>query len=262
MMDNGILRIGLDRYWGKDELSKYPGVRAVATCTTGTTHVDLDYCREHGIDVISIAGHDDLKYITATAELTVGLILALVRKIPVAVTHVHRGLWDRQRFVGRELAGMRVLIVGCGRIGTMVNSILSAFGCHLFIANDSGALRCLVPTMDIVSVHANYDQTPVMGSLHFNEMKYKSYFINTARGELVDETALLNALTTGHLAGAAIDVMANEQTGRNAALLAYARENPDRLIITPHIGGCAVEAQEKAERILEKRIQEWRREHG
>lgn len=265
MTPDGILYADLNAYYGREVLSKYHGLRAIATATTGTTHIDLEYCRERGLEVISIAGAPELHDITATAELTIGLILALVRKIPVAAEHVLAGGWDRQRFVGRELSGMRLAIIGCGRIGQMVERFATAMWMHTLSVDHGHRLNDLkfaIMNSDIVTLHASYHGQQVFGRDHFAQMKPGSYFINTARGELVDEDALLSSLLDDRLAGAALDVLANEQRQPNRKLLDYAAKHPDRLIITPHIGGCCIESQAKAERILERRVQEWRQRNG
>jgi D-3-phosphoglycerate dehydrogenase / 2-oxoglutarate reductase len=250
-----------------------PNLRAIATPTTGLNHIDLAEAEKLGIQVISLRGATDfLQNVYATAEHTVALILALLRHLPAAHEHVINGHWNRDLFIGNELHGMRAGIIGYGRLGRMVAKYLQAFGMRVSVTDimgvnqvehsdiESVSLDQLLRTSDVVTVHVPLsDQTKeFLGRRQFACMKPGSWFINTARGELVDEVALFDALRTGHLAGAALDVLCDEYAsnlGENS-LVRYAQQHQN-LLITPHIGGCTTESREKTEHFLALRVAEF-----
>jgi len=262
--------VGLSRRVDSEYLDMIGPVKVIGCPATGLDHIDLAECGRRGIKVLSLRDTDVLPRITATAEHTVGLILSLVRKIPVAANHVRGGGWDRTQFMGRELSEMVVGIIGYGRIGSMVSEMLAPF------IRGQGAIEATstmlggngdfpepagifsLSELDIVTMHVDLNDTSrgMCNAAFFAAMKPGAYFVNTSRGQVVDEAALLASLRSGHLAGAALDVVCGEYDGINQELLAYANEHPDRLIITPHIGGYAKEAIELAEAAIEKRIQE------
>lgn len=238
--------------------------KIVATPCTGTDHINLEACKRYGIKVLSLRDTDILPTITATAEHTIGLILALVRKIPSAVESTKRGEWERYRFMGRELQAMQVLIVGGGRVGMMVHTALTGLidpdaGGRIGIVDRDATNRQLLSMAhdsDIVTMHVDLNETTrgMCNAKFFSAMKPGSYFVNTSRGQVVDEAALLDSLRNEHLAGAALDVVCGEPDRINPELIAFAREWPDKLLLTPHVAGCAVEAIEKAEVALSKRL--------
>jgi len=250
-----------------------PNLKFIATNTTGLTHLDLDELEQRGIAVLSLRGEVDfLTEIRATAEHTVALLLALLRKIPVAHQHVLAGGWNRDLFAGRELHRKTAGIIGYGRLGRIVARYLTAFGMnvlatspHLQQADFEGGvlsmpLETLLRESVIISLHANYtsENARMLGPAEFALLQPGSYFINTARGELVDEAALLNALECGRLAGAALDVLDGEQSTGMAdhPLVRYAQTHSN-LLITPHLGGNTPESLAKTEEFLAEKICNW-----
>jgi D-3-phosphoglycerate dehydrogenase len=254
-----------------------PHLRAVVSPTTGLNHIDVEEANRRTIAVLSLRGETKfLNNVRATAEHTMGLALALIRHIPAARHDVLRGQWDRERFRGSELYGKQAGIVGYGRLGRIVASYFKALGMNVWATDlriarneTSGdvplvSLDRLLSGSDLVSVHVNFtnENIGLFGYEQFERMKHGAYFINTSRGEVVDETALHGALHSGHLAGAALDVLNNEQTEAIAgrSLLVYALEH-DNLLITPHIGGCTRESMEMTEIFLAERLCAWLQEH-
>jgi D-3-phosphoglycerate dehydrogenase len=254
-------------------LNAAPGLQFVATNTTGLTHLELTELERRGIAVLSLRGETDfLSEIRATAEHTIGLLLALLRKIPDAHQHVLAGGWNRELFAGRELHRKTAGIIGYGRLGRIVARYLTAFGMQVLAVSpqlqqsdcEAGvravSLETLLGEAQIVSLHANYtpDNARMLGAAQFQRMQPGSYFINTARGELVDETALLAALESGHLAGAALDVLDGEHStgmGENK-LVAYAQTHRN-LLLTPHVGGNTPESLAKTEQFLAEKVCRW-----
>jgi D-3-phosphoglycerate dehydrogenase / 2-oxoglutarate reductase len=247
-------------------LARAPHLKMIASPTTGLTHIDLDAAARRGVRVLCLRGETSfLKDIRATAEHTVGLILSLIRHIPAAAAHVVAGGWDRDRFQGVELYGKTVAVIGYGRLGQIVARYLQAFDCRVLAVDPkpSGtsvefcSLEDALRAADIVTLHVNLtsESRQFFGANQFASMRTGSYFINTSRGELVDESALLVALRSGRLAGAALDVLCEEHSeGMAAHPLVQFAETHSNLLLTPHIGGCAVEAMQKTEMFLAERL--------
>jgi len=268
--DANVLWVRLRHRIDREVMDAAPALRVIATPTTGLNHIDLCEAARRGVEVVSLRGESDfLKDVHATAEHTLALMLALLRHLPAAVAHVQQGCWNRDLFRGSELYGRTVGVVGYGRLGSMVARYLVALGARVLASDpnvdaaDAEAGVSLVPLSqllaeaDLISLHVSLSDATrrFFGREQFLQMRAGSRFVNTARGELVDETALLEALETGHLGGAALDVLADEDSGgmANNPLVAYAQRHPN-LIITPHIGGCTFESMEKTEVFLARKL--------
>ncbi len=248
-------------------------LRCLVTNTTGLNHLDLQEAERRGIQVLSLRGETEfLKQVRATAELTVALLLALIRKLPQACAHVAQGGWNRDLFKGHELYGRTAGIVGYGRLGRIVAHTLLALGMRVLACSpnldphsvepgvEPSSLDELLPQCDAVLLHANLtpENRGFFGEPQFAAMRPRSWFVNTARGELVDELALLDALESGRLAGAALDVLCDERAVGmpDHPLVRYATSH-DTLLLTPHIGGNTYESSEKTEIFLANRLVEW-----
>jgi D-3-phosphoglycerate dehydrogenase len=267
--DGLIVRLG--HRVDEELLAAAPRLRMVATATTGLNHIDLKAAARHGVTVLSLKGETAfLDTVTATAEHTWGLLLALVRHLPGALTQAMAGRWERDQFKGRELSGLTLGIVGYGRLGRMVAGYGRAFRMRILaadpspISQDAGISYLPLPAVlagaDVVSVHValNPETDGLLDTTAFAQMKSGTYLVNTSRGEILDECALLKALESGRLAGAALDVLRDEVASgqtmpANHPLLTYARTH-DNLLITPHIGGATTDAMHKTEVFLANKI--------
>jgi D-3-phosphoglycerate dehydrogenase len=251
-------------------LGPSPRCRVLAMNTTGTDHVDLEACRERGVRVVCLRGETEfLRTIRATAEHTLLLTLALLRQLAPARDAVREGRFTRGPFKGRELAEKSVGLVGVGRIGTLVAGYFRAFGAEVTgfdpLLEDFPAdvrrhdtLVKLCAESDIVSLHAAYgrDTHHLMGPRELAAMRPHAVLVNTARGGVLDEAALLAALASGAIAGAALDVVSGEPTvGADHPVLRYAAAH-DHLLVTPHIGGFTHESLAKTERFIAGRVLE------
>ena len=271
--DVNVLWVRLRHRIDAEVMAAAPRLELIVTATTGLNHIDLDAAARRGIQVVALRGEREfLDEIVATAEHTVALTLAMLRHLPAASMHVVNGGWDRDRFKGSEIRGKTIGIVGYGRLGRIVARYFATLGATI-IAVDPAiddreelpagvelvGLRDLLTRADLVTLHVNLHagNAGFFGRHEFFAMKRGSWFVNTARGELIDETALVEALSSGHLAGAALDVLADESSGgvSERALVQYAK-NHHNLIITPHIGGCTAESMEKTELFLATRLKE------
>ncbi|MGE3609170.1 MAG: NAD(P)-dependent oxidoreductase [Bacteriovoracaceae bacterium] len=266
-----IVRLGivLDQKF----LQQFKNLKFVATVTTGLDHIDVSYCQSKQVKVFSLKGEIEfLETIRSTPEHTWGLILALMRKTPAAVNSVSHGEWNRKLFVGNELIGKTIGILGFGRVGKILAKYAHAFDMKVLATEiDPGKcqhefvnfveLERLLSESDIFIVAMSLEEGTknFIRKEHFQRMKKKPWFINTARGAIIDEGALLNALETGIIKGAALDVLADENSFCEATkfsshpLVDYMK-NHENLLITPHIAGTSSEAMIRTAQFIGDKI--------
>lgn len=271
-VDTLVCRLGY--HLNDNFLGMFPNLKFIVSPTTGLNHIDQTYCENNDISIISLKGEADfLDSIRSTSEHTISLILSLVRNIVPSVNSVVRGnQWDRERFKGRELSSLSIGILGVGRIGKHIIDYARAFNMSVFACDpykslgylkDQNVTVCskdeLFTRSDIVTVHVDYcsENIGMITLREFNLMKPGSYFVNTSRGELVDEDDLIKSMDSGVLKGAALDVVSNEQNLDglfDKRIMQYAKDNPN-LIITPHIGGCTSDAMWNTELFVARKFE-------
>jgi D-3-phosphoglycerate dehydrogenase len=267
------LRTPIDR----EVLERGARLRAIVTATTGLDHVDLEACKERGVEVFSLRGERDfLKDILATAEHTVLLMLAWLRRLPAATSHVVEGGWDRDLFRGGELRGRTVGVLGYGRLGTLVARLLVAFGAEVLTSDpEVNADQVEAPVTwvppdvllsrsAIVSLHVPLDATTrhLIDRAAIDKMRPDALLVNTSRGDVVDELALLEALKGNTLGGYATDVLHGERaTGMAHHPLVELAASDTRVLVTPHIGGATWESTHKTEEVLAARVAAWIQSH-
>lgn len=233
---------------------------------TGLDHIDLVACEQKGITVISLKGETTfLKKVRATAELTIGLTLALLRNIPNAVLSTRDGNWEREPFKGVEIFEKKIGILGFGRLGQITAAYYKTMGADVYVYDVKttetddytfvSSMNELFSVSDIVSVHVNLtdENKHLINAEQLNRMDKGSYLINTSRGQLVRSSDILEALRSGQLAGAALDVIEEEYSHHNNMLLEYAKTNHN-LLITPHIGGNTYESFTKTEMFMVEKL--------
>ena len=243
-----------------------PGLRLVAVCRNALSQVDVDVATRSGVAVTHAPGRNT----TAVAELTIGLMLALARRIPQASNLVTGGGWQDpaagyRALRGREVAGSTVGVVGFGRIGREVAKRCLALGARV-VAHDPlvperqmraldtepRTLPALAAAVDFVTLHV--PDVPatrrLVGSSLIAAMKPGAYLINTSGGNVIDTAALVQALETGALAGAALDVFEGHPLPQSSPLL-----TAPNVILTPHIGGATEETVERHSRIITAEIE-------
>jgi len=237
----------------------------IATPSTGTNHIDLIKAEALDIKIFSLKGSKTVNSITASSEYTFALLLSTVRKISKANKEVLKGHWREveDSLRSRELSELTLGIVGCGRIGGNLLRYSEPFGMKINIfdpyiskifdgrVNVCENLETLLKNSDIVAicVHLNSETRGMIGSAEIGQMKTGSYLINTSRGEIIDEQALINGLTSGKLTAAGIDVVCEEHLlpKKENILIEYAK-NHENLVITPHIAGLTTDSENKAQR--------------
>jgi D-3-phosphoglycerate dehydrogenase len=250
-------------------ISKSPRLRIISCATTGSDHIARALLAERGIPVRTLREDGELlRNITPAAELTFALLLACARRLPAAVNAVRQGRWVREDFPGLMINGRRLGIVGCGRIGGWMARYGRAFGMDVvgydpFVTAMSPDIRPvsleqLVESSDVVTLHVHLsDQTRCLISADlFRRIKPGAIFLNTSRGAIADEAALLAALESGRLSAAGLDVLDGEPDVQDHPLRRYA-ERHDNLLITPHCGGFSPDAV----RVVCRRAAEKIRDH-
>ncbi len=239
-----------------------PLLKVIASNTTGHPHIDVAYARSKGLQVACLKyAQEFLSTITPTAELTWGLIIALTRNLFQAHSAALQGGWDRRPFgAPAMLSRLSLGIVGLGRLGSLVARYGLAFGMTVRYydpyvdsqeegLNRLASLKELVAASDIVTIHIPHEPETenLFDQAILSCFKKGSYLINTARGELIDWGAFLQAMQDGRLAGAALDVFEGEfvpgfqDRFPSHPVLDYARTHHN-LILTPHIGGSTIDA--------------------
>lgn len=267
-LNNDVVWIRLANKIDRSFFSANMKCKVLACAVTGIDHINVEDCNEFGVQIVCLKGEAEfLKEVRATAELTVGLLLALIRKIPQANSSVLNGVWNRDLFAGSELYKKTIGIVGLGRLGRIVAEYAQAFGMEVLAFDKhhdfpDGVKRIdslveLCSLSDVVSIHLTYDDSTqeMFDAECFNAMRKNAVLINTSRGGIVNENALLLALQNKQIKGAALDVLNGEPSiDEKHPLVHYAKHN-DNLLIVPHIGGNTPESFEKTELFIAKKIQ-------
>jgi D-3-phosphoglycerate dehydrogenase/(S)-sulfolactate dehydrogenase len=230
-------------------LEKATRLKVVGRAGVGVDNVDLDAATRQGVVVMNTPGGSSV----TVAELALGMILSLYRHVPAATASVKAGKWEKKRFQGREIAGKTLGVVGIGNIGSVLVSRALAMKMRVvaydpFITPEAAAklgaslvdLETLWREADVVSLHVPLtEQTRnLVGAATLAKMKKGAILVNCARGGIVDERALAEALASGHLGGAALDVFEKEPPAPDHPLFAQ-----DDFVCTPHIGASTEEAQ-------------------
>ncbi len=244
------------------------GLKIISCATTGSDHIERKELDSRGIPVRTLREDKELLLnLTPAAELSWTLLLACARRLPAAIKHVVSGGWNRELFPGIMLNGRRIGIIGCGRIGTWMSRYAQAFGMDIvgydpLIAEyppqiKPVSLEELARTSDFITIHVPLTEntTGLFSKKHCEMVKPGAILINTSRGAIVDEPALLKALETNQMGAAGLDVLADEPDIQKSPLYLYAQAH-DNLIITPHCGGFSPDAvkvvcRRAAEKIVE-----------
>ncbi|MCI0587742.1 MAG: phosphoglycerate dehydrogenase [Planctomycetes bacterium] len=235
---------------GADVLLAAPRLRVIGRAGTGVDNIDVEAATERGIVVVNAPAGNSV----SAAEHTIALLFALARNVPQADASLKQGIWDRKRLQGVELAGKTLGLVGLGQVGAEVARLARALGLQVlahdpYVSEERARvlgveilpLDDLLARADFVTLHVPLaDGTrDLLDEARLRRMKPGARLVNTARGGLVDEAALVRAVSEGRLAGAALDVF-QEEPLRDPSPFRH-----DRIILTPHLGASTAEAQER-----------------
>ncbi|MBT7545016.1 MAG: hypothetical protein HN612_06700 [Kordiimonadaceae bacterium] len=263
-MDALFIRLG----YQIDEsfLSMAPKLRFLCSPTTGHNHIDEASLSARSIKLLTLKGEREfLETIRATPEHTFGLILSLLRNYKQVFKDTSDGKWERENHKGEELWKNNIGIIGLGRVGYRVANYCSNFGSNVYwhdiVDVPSKAkwqrmdgIRPLIEKCRVIVLCASYDfsKPPIIGKSEIDALRGK-YFINTSRGELVDELYLLQAIKEGQLAGVAVDVIENENTNNRLEEWTSLANNGN-IIVTPHIGGATIDSMTKTELFIAQKL--------
>ena len=226
-------------------------LKAIGRAGVGVDNIDLEAAKKHNVTVVNAPTSTSL----AVAELTFGLLLAVARELPRADGSMKKGDWLKKELKGVELNGKTLGVIGYGRIGVEVGKRASAFGMNVIAYDplipedeiikrgaEPASIQDLYAWSDFISLHLplSVQTRDMIGPLAFSQMKDGVRIVCAARGGIIDEAALVDALNSGKVAGAALDVFGQEPPGLTETV------SHPRVIATPHIGAQTAEAQVRA----------------
>lgn len=250
----------------KEILQNAKSLKVISTPSTGTTHIDLSYCNKKLIKVFPITISKKFNDIKASSEFTFLMCLLGFKNIINAIKEVKSGNWRNveKKLRGNEIIGKRIGIFGKGRIGKNLGHYFQSMGAKVkfFDVNKKNINKLslkndILKKSDLIAVCISYnkDNYNFVDRKFFSKMKKGSIFVNTSRGEVIDENSLISALKSKHIKCAYLDVVKNEQNlkEKDNILIEYSKKN-ENLIISPHMAGLTHESEEKAFAIASQNI--------
>jgi D-3-phosphoglycerate dehydrogenase / 2-oxoglutarate reductase len=251
----------LQVYLGEELLSGLTNIKAIATASTGTVHIDKDYCSRSNITILSLTTeYSEINKITGTAEHALCLTLMAVRKSYQAAESAAKGSWDCEEFIGRQFNKLTVGIIGYGRLGSLYANYCDSLGARVLVYDpykwishprmiQVKSLGELGQSCDVLSLHVHVtEETCCMINEDFLKNADKLIaIVNTSRGEVVNEEDIVNELKRNGSLTYATDVLAEESLGHQRNRIAKIfRDGLNNIIVTPHIGGMTKEGREIA----------------
>ena len=237
-------------------------LKVIGRAGAGVDNIDLDYAKKRDIIVMNTPGGNS----NATAEHTLALMLSLIRKIPIANNSTHDGKWEKKLFKGSELSKKTIGLIGFGNVSIRLTELLKGFNVNILVFSESfknrknnyenlkdSSFEQILNESDILSLHckSRKDGKPIISINELKKMKKSSYIINTARGNIINENDLNNAINDNIISGAAIDVFSNEPAKENILF------NNDKVILTPHIAASTSESQIKVAEMIADQISDY-----
>jgi len=233
-------------------LDAAPDLVAIGAFCIGVNQIDLAAASRRGVAVFNAPFSNT----RSVVELALAEIIAMARRLPEKNSQMHAGLWDKSATGSHEVRGRRLGIVGYGNIGSQLSVLAESLGMSVYFYDIADKLaignarRCstlaeLLESVETVTLHVDGrdGNRGFFGEAEFAAMRPRSLFLNLSRGFVVDHAALARHITSGHIAGAAIDVFPDEPKGRGEEFVSGLRDLPN-VILTPHIGGSTEEAQQ------------------
>jgi D-3-phosphoglycerate dehydrogenase len=245
----------------KKFLSKFANLKIIISATTGLNHIDIEYCNKNKIKIIYLNKNNyKLKKITSTSELTLSIILTAIRKL----NHYYKNIFkisERYKYDVYQFKNYTIGIIGYGRVGKKLLNDLKYLKFNVFFYDVNKKfekkknyldLKKLLRVSDVITLNINYTNSNInfFNKRLFNQCKKKIIFVNTARGEVVNEKDLLNFLKKNKSSSAYLDVIKDETINyKKNILYKYSRKN-NNMFITPHLGGATIDALKETERIV------------
>lgn len=246
-------------------LESAPQLSAIGAFCIGTNQIDLDAAAEHSVAVFN-APYSNTR---SVVEMVIAEIIVMARHLTDRNADMHAGVWDKSAIGSHELRGRTLGIVGYGNIGSQVSIVAEALGMHVYFydvvdrlalgnAKRCNSLEELLEVAETITLHVDgrASNKNLIGAREFSLMRPRTLFLNLARGHLVDLDALHEAITSGHLAGAAIDVFPSEPKAKGEEFVSNLR-GLKNVVLTPHIGGSTLEAQEDIGRFVAGKLRDY-----
>lgn len=266
LQDFDVVGIRSKTHITKQVLAANPHLTAIGAFCIGTNQIDLHAATEQGVAVFN-APYSNTR---SVVEMVISEIIALMRQVPQRNAALHRGVWNKSAAGSHEVRGKTLGIIGYGSIGSQLSVVAEALGMRVVFfdlaerlamgnAQRAQNLAELLEVSDVVSLHIDGrpENNNLFDARKFELMKDGAYFINLARGHTVDLPALRDALASGKLAGAGIDVFPTEPNSNGD--FSTGLEGMDNVILTPHIGGSTLEAQESIGRFVSQKLSNYLR---
>lgn len=228
-------------------------IKIINTCSTGLNHIDIDYCNKNNIYIWSLTtDYELINDLPSTSELAFGLMLSLLRNIPISFDNVKEGNWNYEPYIGHQVKGLTIGIIGYGRLGKIMKRLFSGWDVEVllddpYVACNKVDKEYLIMNSDVIflHVHVTEETKGMVDEVFLSKMKKNSYLINTSRGELVDEDLIIKSIQDGVLKGYGTDVIRDEfGDQKNSKLVEFSKSH--NVVITPHVGGMTIEGQTKA----------------
>lgn len=239
------------------ELLSGSKIRLINTCSTGLSHIDINYCRENNIEIFSLTkDYDLINNLPSTSELAFGLMIDLLRNISSSQDHVRKYNWDYTKFIGRQIKDLKIGIIGYGRLGKLMYKYCKAFEADVKVYDpyiskfNNNELDKFISDCDVISlhVHLNHETKYMINKNSLKKAKNDLVIINTSRGAIVKEQDIIEMIKKKFIGGYGTDVIENENGDLTDSKLISEMIKSDNILITPHVGGMTIEGQTKAYR--------------
>ncbi len=248
-------------FLGQENLSFLRELKIICTASTGTVHIDKAFCNFNNIKIISLTEERTvINKIPSTAEHSFALMLSSLRNIPQSIVSVNKNEWDYEPFSGRQIKSLSIGIIGYGRLGSYFANYCDAFGAKVYVydpyksvihprINQVNNIDQIAINSDVISlhIHVTKETKNIINKNFLDKCKKNVLFVNTSRGEIINEIDLVEFMKNNKNSKYATDVLSNEINGiYNNPIKLYFDDNQNQVIITPHIGGMTKEAQNMA----------------
>lgn len=237
------------------ELLEGTKVDLINTCSTGLSHIDIEYCNQEKIEVYSLTNDYELiNNLPSTSELAFGLMLDMLRHITISQRDVQMYKWDYTKFIGRQVKDLKIGIIGYGRLGKLMYNYCEAFQAKTSVYDpyiegyNNIELDEFIKACDVISIHVhlNGETKKMINRNSLKKSKSGLIIINTSRGGIVDELDIISLLNENKIGGYAADVLESENGEiKNSPLIGEMKTN-NKILITPHVGGMTIEGQTRA----------------
>ena len=235
------------------ELLQGTNVKLINTCSTGTDHIDKKYCVKNNIEIFSLTKDIDLiNDLPSTSELAFGLMMSSLRKISKSQIHTSSFNWDYTRYIGTQIKGLKIGILGYGRLGKLMSRYCKAFEADVdiydpYIFEEKRSLNLFLKDLDVLSIHVHLnDETfHMINKETLINCKRNLLVVNTSRGGVVNEHDIVDLLKSRHIWGYSTDVLENENGSLNDSVILKNMKNLN-IEVTPHVGGMTYQGQLKA----------------